>query len=586
MFTLQPPSGTQPTPTDICCVIDVSGSMGTEAKLQNAEGKSEAHGLSILDIVIHAVRTIIHILSDRDRLAIVVYSTTARTILNLTTMDSTGKAAALAAIANLRPEDQTNLWDGLVTALDMMKTSTRLSHIMLLTDGQPNVVPPRGHIPMLQRYKDSNRGLPASIHTFGFGYSLDSALLNDLSVLGNGSYAFIPDSGMVGTAFVHATSNVLATMAKNATLSIEGKCQVLGGYPVSYTSWGALVTLGNIQFDQTRNIVVKSLTSDISAKLSYTTRSNHLHTTSSSPSPTSDTLVQYHRLLALDWIRAATTSTDTLPQLLLRLEASLPDPRTESLIRDLKGQVTEALSRQDWYKKWGTHYLPSLTCAHLLQQCNNFKDPGVQHYGGKLFSELRDRADDVFVKLPPPKPSAKPQAAPVTSMRTYHSSGNVCFHGDCMVTMENKSVKKVKDVKKGDLVFGGKVECVVKTTGDFVEICELPGGLLVTPYHPVYVTGKWMFPCQLAEIKKMRADVYSFVLDSGHVMEINGYICASLGHGMSGKVIGHEYFGSERVIEDLKKMIGWESGQIVLQGNCIVRDIHSNLIVGLVQEVC
>ena len=36
---------------------------------------------------------------------------------------------------------------------------------------------------------------------------------------------------------------------------------------------------------------------------------------------------------------------------------------------------------QEYYVKWGRHYLPSLARAHLLQQCNNFKDPGVQGYG-------------------------------------------------------------------------------------------------------------------------------------------------------------------------------------------------------------
>lgn len=59
----------------------------------------------------------------------------------------------------------------------------------------------------------------------------------------------------------------------------------------------------------------------------------------------------------------------------------------------------------DYYQKWGRHYLPSLACAHQLEQCNNFKDPGVQNYGGKLFKKLRDTADEMFLKIPPPKPS-------------------------------------------------------------------------------------------------------------------------------------------------------------------------------------
>lgn len=100
----------------------------------------------------------------------------------------------------------------------------------------------------------------------------------------------------------------------------------------------------------------------------------------------------------------------------------------QTLLEDLEGQVTEALSRDDWFNRWGRHYLPSLARAHQLQQCNNFKDPGVQGYGGELFAGLRDEADDLFVSLPPPKPSrpagrAGGAAAAPISMQTYHNCG-------------------------------------------------------------------------------------------------------------------------------------------------------------------
>mmetsp|Transcript_76280 Transcript_76280/g.131995 ORF Transcript_76280/g.131995 Transcript_76280/m.131995 type:complete len:92 (-) Transcript_76280:67-342(-) len=89
------------------------------------------------------------------------------------------------------------------------------------------------------------------------------------------------------------------------------------------------------------------------------------------------------------------------------------------------GQCTEALSRRDWFSKWGVHYLPSIMFAHRLQQCNNFKDPGVQCYGGKLFQEIRDHADDVFNNLPAPKPSIRRSHAAPVSMAAY----NNCYGG-------------------------------------------------------------------------------------------------------------------------------------------------------------
>jgi hypothetical protein len=41
---------------------------------------------------------------------------------------------------------------------------------------------------------------------------IQSTLLRDIAIIGGGMYAFIPDSGFVGTAFVNALANQLATM--------------------------------------------------------------------------------------------------------------------------------------------------------------------------------------------------------------------------------------------------------------------------------------------------------------------------------------------------------------------------------------
>merc|ERR1712183_460866 len=98
--------------------------------------------------------------------------------------------------------------------------------------------------------------------------------------------------------------------------------------------------------------------------------------------------------------------------------AAVGSERTQGLLQDIHGQVAEAVSKDEFYKKWGVHYLPSLMCAHLSQQCNNFKDPGVQCYGGDLFNDLRDKADDIFLGLDPPRPSTRPVQAPTPTTTT------------------------------------------------------------------------------------------------------------------------------------------------------------------------
>ena len=205
----------------------MSGSMGGDATAQGVEYS----GLTLLDIVKHAVKTVISTLNENDRLSIVSYSNSATVIFDLMAMNLVGKENAITLLDQLTPGGMTNLWDGLHTGLQILRNKSipsgnsnngNNSALLLLTDGEPNIEPPRGHLPMLKRYKDSLEGrFPGVISTFGFGYSLDSVLLRKIATEGGGMYSFIPDSGFVGTAFVNALANILSTVTADASLLLN-----------------------------------------------------------------------------------------------------------------------------------------------------------------------------------------------------------------------------------------------------------------------------------------------------------------------------------------------------------------------------
>jgi hypothetical protein len=114
--------------------------------------------------------------------------------------------------------------------------------------------------------------LPASIHTFGFGYSLRSGLLKSIAEIGGGNYAFIPDAGMIGTVFVHAVANLQSTFATRAVLKLtyskpmelyETTGPSVEHKPVEFADDSEdsvaelTLTLGNLQFGQSRDIFLK-----------------------------------------------------------------------------------------------------------------------------------------------------------------------------------------------------------------------------------------------------------------------------------------------------------------------------------------
>eukprot|EP01113_Clastostelium_recurvatum_P003822 TRINITY_DN1168_c0_g1_i2.p1 TRINITY_DN1168_c0_g1~~TRINITY_DN1168_c0_g1_i2.p1 ORF type:complete len:809 (+),score=247.47 TRINITY_DN1168_c0_g1_i2:121-2547(+) len=649
--SVRPPEGATRTPVDICCVVDVSGSMGEEAKITGSGGEKESHGLSLLDITKHAVKTVIQAMLPTDRVSLIKYSTSASTVFRFLDMDEEGKKKAMDLVEALHPEDSTNIWDGLHTGLELIRKESqagRVAALLLLTDGLPNVSPPRGELQTLVQYREKSGlpHLPCTINTFGFGYNINCALLNSIALEGQGMYVFIPESSFVGTAFVNSVTNMLVTLGKHATLDLEpmNNARILDkgvvGMEHTKTSWGAQVHLSSIQFGQSRDIVVRvavpaGFSADqayLAATLKYThwnaSEGSVAQMTAEGTRKDGDASLIYEHFLRLTFAQEVMKATAAFQLNNVAAQKDIKDladiitahaggnAHVSKLGEDVTGQVTEAFSKKEFFSRWGQRYLYSLVRAHAMQQCNNFKDPGIQHYGGKLFNDLREEVEAIFVKLPPPKPSvarssgsrsfgggggSRAAAAPV-SMSSYYSSSTPCFAGECLVTMWDGSLKRVDAITKGDRIMTpsnrvpATVRCVIKThcAQGRTRLVTLQNGLKITPYHPVRVDGSWYFPCELvSDVEAPCAAVYSFVLDvvsqegAEHVMLINGVACVTLGHTFQEEVVRHAYFGSTRVIDDLGRMRGWDRGLIEFSGEgqgCMKRN-ESGLVIGFFNEI-
>ena len=214
----------------------------------------------------------------------------------------------------------------------------------------------------------------------------------------------------------------------------------------------------------------------------------------------------------------------------------------KNIIFDFEGQIKMALNmtnvgeREDWFNKWGIHYLRSLHDAYCNEVCNNFKDKGVDNFGGKLFKTLRDTISDIFDNTPPPKRTIQQSytygssgmrggggsrlimgsapLAPLATMASYNTqSGGCCARGS-KIKMADGTIKNVEDIHKDDKVMTininnnkvdvTKIESVISTKCENnIEFMVEIDNLKITPYHPIYINEKWMFPIDISEPKKL-----------------------------------------------------------------------------------
>jgi len=271
-------------------------------------------------------------------------------------------------------------------------------------------------------------------------------------------------------------------------------------------------------------------------------------------------------------------------------------------INNSDGQINKAFQSR-YYNVWGRHYILSIISAYQNRFCLNFRDHGVQHFKTPKFEEVQKVIENVFMNLTPPTPTGRSYGAnqgsnaPVSAQifsQTFYSPSGVCFLTDTLVKIAGGSFIPVQEVTKGTKIesFGqvATVICVLKTkqTGILRRNILTPS-TVVTQYHPVFFNSEndpeWIFPIDSSNFEsELFTDVYvyDFVLDNHHIVELGGGVFATtLNHGREGEIIGHEYFGTEMVITDLKKHSGWNNGFIQLDDYAFFRDYLTTKIIGL-----
>ncbi|HEY4480582.1 MAG TPA: VWA domain-containing protein [Candidatus Paceibacterota bacterium] len=622
VLTIRSRSEKRMVSVDIVCVIDASGSMNSTLNVKTKQGSEESNGYTILDLVKHSVKTVAYSLGNSSRLGIVRFSSAAKVALPLTFMDKIGHTAVDDILLDMYADGNTNLWAGIQLGLDQLQSSEKQAAVvMVFTDGEPNLDPPLPYDEMLTKYRSERAKMPI-VNVFGFGSDLDSGLLVKIAEHGGGSFAHIFDSSMIGTVFVNALANARTIACRDIKLSYPTSDELFerfmvhsiydkfpGEYPLLTGKETVIVLLGALYLQQARDIEIKHgfadgmrlFVGDVEIPVvrvtvskcdfgAFVARRNLVTILKKTIDLMKDLYFTEAKGVILNLIRENTLLETAHPGFI------------DAIKIDLTDQVLVALNDITQYEKWGQHYIRALMHAHIYQICSNFKDKSVQFYATEVFRIAQSDANYVFGTIDPPKPSGYISEDCVIIQnsqqlsQTYNDPDNPCLSGDTYVYTNNGQTT-IADIRKGDMIQINKylcdeVLCVVKTVqskiiGVNTTFVRVSDSAYVTPWHPISVADKWVFPVEYfgdESIVERHVDaVYSLVLESADQFAIGKdrkYSAICMAHNVTNGIAAHDYFGTGWVLYDLKNMRGWKNGLVEL---CGVKRGEDGKVCGLIE---
>ncbi len=202
-------------PANLTFVIDVSGSMNRENRLE---------------LVKRSLQLLVDRLQPDDRVAIVVYGTDARVVLEPTI--GSQRNTILNAIYTLQPEGSTNAEAGLRLGYQLAWSvfhPDAVNRVILASDGVANVgaTSPAAILESIRGYADAG----ITLTTLGFGMgNFNDVLLEQLADNGDGNYAYIDTLDDAGRLFIDDLTATLQVIARDAKVQVDFNPDVVARY--------------------------------------------------------------------------------------------------------------------------------------------------------------------------------------------------------------------------------------------------------------------------------------------------------------------------------------------------------------------
>ncbi len=198
-------AGSERKPMNLVLVIDRSGSMADEGKLEQVK---------------QAAAAIVNQMNSKDRLGIVIYDDVVNTILPSSAVENTETIREL--LYSLSPGGSTNLAGGLQQGFEEARKNFRADHVnrvILLSDGLANVgiIDPAQIAALAQRIRERS----VSISTMGVGIDFNETLMANVADHSGGNYYYISKEVNMADIFRREWNLMQSLVANNALATLE-----------------------------------------------------------------------------------------------------------------------------------------------------------------------------------------------------------------------------------------------------------------------------------------------------------------------------------------------------------------------------